>query len=107
MSNSDELQNRPKPFSKERTQFLIGRIVFFYSIFYVLIRIFSGFQHDAVLPYVLISVPFVILAIIGIKFEKQKHYPWIYGIVGVLIMSLIRFYEEDIAQYMLTYLIKK
>lgn len=96
MNNSEDLQNRPKPFSKERTRFLIGRIVFFYSIFYVVIRVFSGFQHDRIIPYLILSIPFLGLAGFGLRFEKQKYYPWIYGITGIIIMSLIRFYEEDL-----------
>lgn len=93
--------NQPKPFSKKRTKIIVGRIIYFYSIFYVLIRIFSGFQNDTFLPHFLIAIPFIALASIGFTFEKNKNYSWIYVIIGVVLISVIRFYEQELFTYFL------
>lgn len=92
---------RPKPFSKERTKLIVGRIIYFYSIFYVLIRLFSGFQDEVFLPHLLIAIPFMILVGIGFVFEKKKDYSWIYVIIGIVLISLLRFYEQEIYLYLL------
>ena len=94
-------KNQPKPFSKERTKLIVGRIIYFYSIFYVLIRLFSGFQNDAFPPHFFISLPFIVLAAVGFKFEKNKNYPWIYVGIGLVLISAIRFYEQELFLYFL------
>ena len=100
MPDNPEFQNRPKPFSKERTKQTIGMIVYFYCVFFVIMKIIAIFQGAVLKPNAIIALPFIGLGIWGFLQRKQQTFSWIYIILGVLIISVLRYYELDLIQYL-------
>lgn len=92
-----------KPFSPERTKVVVCKIIFFYSIFYMVMKVIAiVFEGAWVKANLLLSIPCLFLAIGGAYLERTKKYTWLYVIVGVLTISLIRFYEKDLMIWLQT-----
>lgn len=97
-----ELENRPKPFSKDRFKNTVNKLIFFYSVFFVVMKIiavFNGYPYQA---SILLSIPFLILSFWGLRNVKKESYSWLYVIVGVVVVSLVRFYEIQLFNYIVT-----
>lgn len=75
---------------------LVSKIILFYSIFYVVMKLIAIlFQGAWPIPNLILAIPFVIFAAVGWRMLKQNSYSWIYVITGVIIISVIRYYEMD------------
>ena len=75
---------------------LISKIILFYSFFYVIMKLIAIlFQGAWALPNLIIALPFVVFAAIGWVMLKREQYSWIYVIAGVVIISVVRYYEMD------------
>lgn len=100
---SDEqnaLENRPKPFSAERTKAIVCKVIYFYSLFFVIMKFMAVMQGAMAVANMIVAVPFMVFAWLGFRMEKRKTYSWIYVVVGVLVISLIRYYELDLLRYL-------
>ncbi len=93
-------QNRPKPFSKERTRQTVGMIVYFYCVFFVIMKIIAVFQGQPVGTHFLIALPFIGLAIWGFKQQRTRSFSWLYSIIGVVLISVLRYYEMDLIGFL-------
>ncbi|GAA0872064.1 hypothetical protein GCM10009117_12110 [Gangjinia marincola] len=58
-------------------------------------KIIAIAQGAWLLPNLIIAAPFLILAALGWRLNKQKNYSWLYVIAGVVVISLIRYYETE------------
>lgn len=96
-----ELENRPKPFSKDRFKVTACKLIFFYSVFYVVMKITAVFNDYPVKASLIISAPFLLLSLWGGLVVKKHTYNWLYVIVGVIVISLIRYYELKIFNYII------
>jgi len=75
---------------------LLSKVILFYSVFYIVMKVFAVlFENVWVFPNLILTVPFLIFAIIGGMMLKRNHYSWIYAIAGILVISLIRYYEAE------------
>lgn len=75
---------------------LLSKIILFYSVFYIVMKVFAVlFENVWVLPNLILALPFLIFAIIGGMMLKRNDYSWIYVIAGILVISLIRYYEAE------------
>ena len=73
---------------------LLCKIIFFYSVFYVVMKIIAIlFEHIWPLPNLILAFPFVLFAVVGGYMLKQKKFYWLYVIAGILVISAIRYYE--------------
>ena len=73
---------------------LISKIILFYSIFYGAMKIIAVLFRDAwALPNLIMAIPFVIFAVIGGIMLKRDSYSWVYVAAGVIIISIVRYYE--------------
>lgn len=95
-------ENRPKPFSKERTKATICKILFFYSVFFIVMKIMAVFNGYPLKASLVLSLPFLVLALWGLFQVKKNSYSWLYLILGILIVSAIRYYEIMIYDYLIT-----
>ena len=68
-------ENRPKPFSKERTKATLCKIIFFYSIFYVVMKVIAAFKGLWVIPNLVLTLPYLIFAAIGFWMTKTRFDP--------------------------------
>lgn len=92
-------EDRAKPFSKERIKSTVCRVIYFYSLFFVIMKIIAIFQGADPLPHTLIALPFMIFTYIGYRMSRQKNFSWAYIIVGIVVISAIRYYELDLLRY--------
>lgn len=75
---------------------LISKIILFYSVFYVVMKLIAIlFQGAWPIPNLILALPYVAFALIGWRMLKTNTYSWIYVIAGVIIISVIRYYEMD------------
>ena len=75
---------------------LLSKIILFYSVFYIVMKVFAVlFENVWVLPNLILAIPFLVSAILGGIMIKQNSYSWIYVIIGILVISLIRYYEAE------------
>lgn len=73
---------------------LISKIILFYSVFYGAMKIIAVLFNDAwPLPNLIMAIPFVIFAIVGGLMLKRDSYSWIYVAAGVIVISIVRYYE--------------
>lgn len=100
MNTNQDYQDRPKPFSKERTRQTLCMIVYFYSVFFVVMKIISVFQGNRFLPHALIALPFVATAFWGYRMQRSKSFSWIYVILGIILISVVRYYEPEWLLYL-------
>ena len=73
---------------------LLCKIIFFYSVFYVVMKIIAVvFEHIWAIPNLILAVPFAVFVAFGGYMLKQKKFYWVYVIAGVVVISAIRYYE--------------
>lgn len=74
---------------------IISKIIFFYSLFYMVMKLIAIlFQNAWAVPNLILAFPFFIFAVIGGIMIKKDSYSWVYVVTGVLIISIIRYYES-------------
>ncbi|WP_339653370.1 hypothetical protein [uncultured Salegentibacter sp.] len=83
---------------------LISKIILFYSIFYGAMKIIAVLFQDAwPLPNLIMAIPFVVFAVIGGIMLKRDTYSWVYVAAGVIVISLVRYYEMQWLQQLHQY----
>jgi len=91
---------RPKPFSKERIKATVSMIIYFYSVFFIIMKIIAIFQGANWKVHGLIAVPFLFFAYFGNKMQRSQKFSWLYVGAGVIVISALRYYELDLAAYL-------
>ncbi|MDX1543387.1 MAG: hypothetical protein R3214_05505 [Christiangramia sp.] len=81
--------------TSQRYLVLISKIIFFYSIFYVVMKVLAIFQGAWLIPNLILGIPYVIFAVVGGIMVKRDSYHWAYVIAGAIVISVIRYYEQD------------
>jgi len=75
---------------------IISKIIVFYSVFFVVMKLIAILFDDVwVLPNLILALPFLLFAIIGGLLMKKEKFSWIFVILGVVIISAIRYYEAQ------------
>lgn len=75
---------------------IISKIILFYSVFFVVMKVIAIlFENAWPLPNLILAIPFLIFAIIGGLMMKRETYSWIYVIIGVIVISALRYYEAS------------
>ena len=73
---------------------LISKIILFYSVFYGAMKIIAVLFNDAwPFPNLIMAIPFLIFAVVGGLMLKRDSYSWIYVAAGVIVISIVRYYE--------------
>ncbi|SKB68158.1 hypothetical protein SAMN05660776_2531 [Salegentibacter holothuriorum] len=73
---------------------LISKIILFYSVFYGAMKIIAVLFNDAwPLSNLIMAIPFVIFAAVGGLMLKHDTYSWVYVAAGVIVISIVRYYE--------------
>jgi len=79
----------------DRYLVLISKIIFFYSVFFVVMKVIAVFQGAGVIPNLILAVPYLIFGVVGGYMVKFHKYHWAYVIAGVLLISALRYYEVE------------
>ena len=53
------------------------------------------FQGAWLIPNLILGIPYVIFAVVGGIMVKRDSYHWAYVIAGAIVISVIRYYEQD------------
>ena len=77
----------------QRNLIIITKIILFYSIFFVGLKLFVIFSGGWPIPNLLLMLPFALLAIISGVMVKKESYSWFFVAIGALIIILMRIYE--------------
>ncbi len=81
-----------------RNLVILTKIILFYSIFYVFMKaIVVIFGNAWPVPNTLLSLPYVILALISWWQVKQEKFSWLFVFIGAAIIILTRVYEREFA----------
>lgn len=80
---------------KERYLVLISKIIFFYSLFYVVMKLVAAFRGFMVSANLILALPYIVFAILGGWMLKNNRYYWAYVIAGVIVISAVRYFEQD------------
>lgn len=78
-----------------RTLVIVSRIIWYYSIFYVVLKVITFFSETVRIPHLILALPFAVMALLGWRMEKRNSYSWIYAITGILFISVVRYYESE------------
>lgn len=89
-------QERPKPFSSAKNKLIITKIIVIYSGFFLLLKLSVIFQGGWVAANLLIALPIVLLGLLGYYFLKTNSTNWVYALGSIVIISAMRFYEQDL-----------
>ncbi|SDS18699.1 hypothetical protein [Christiangramia echinicola] len=81
--------------NSQRYLVLISKIIFFYSIFYVIMKILAILQGAWMIPNLILSIPYLVFAIVGGIMVKRNSYHWAYVIAGAILISVVRYYEKE------------
>ncbi len=81
--------------NSQRYLVLISKIIFFYSIFYVIMKLIAMFQGAWVIPNLILSLPYLVFAVVGGFMVKRNSYHWAYVIAGAILISIVRYYEQE------------
>ncbi|APG59950.1 hypothetical protein [Christiangramia salexigens] len=81
--------------ASQRYLVLISKIIFFYSVFYVIMKILAILQGSWLVPNLILSLPYLVLGIVGGIIVKKNTYNWLYVIAGALLISVVRYYEQE------------
>lgn len=75
---------------------LISKIILFYSVFYVIMKLIAViFQGAWPIPNLLFTLPYIVFAVVGWRMMKSENFSWIYNILGVIVISVIRYFEIE------------
>lgn len=75
---------------------LISKIILFYSVFYVIMKLIAViFQNAWPIPNLILAIPYVIFAAVGWVMVRKNTFSWIYVIAGILVISVIRYFEME------------
>lgn len=78
-----------------RNLVIITKIILFYSIFFVGMKLFIILQGAWLIPNIILSLPFLVLAMISGYIVKVESYSWLFVFVGTAIIILMRIYETE------------
>ncbi|WP_424494560.1 hypothetical protein [Salinimicrobium sp. GXAS 041] len=84
----------------ERNLIILTKIVLFYSIFFIGLKIFVIFGDGWLVPNLLLALPFLILAILGGISVKKGSFSWFFVAVGAAIIILMRIYETRLLYWL-------
>ncbi|MEG9328133.1 hypothetical protein V6B16_09345 [Salinimicrobium catena] len=77
-----------------RNLVILTKIVLFYSLFYVLLKaIVLVFGNAWLVPNLLLTLPYLLLAALGWWQMKKENYSWWYVAAGAAVIILTRIYE--------------
>lgn len=84
-----------------RNLVILTKIILFYSIFYVFMKLVVVLFGDAwPVPNLLLSLPYVILALVSWWQVKQEKFSWLFVVIGAAVIILTRIYEREFSVWM-------
>lgn len=82
-----------------RNLVIITKIILFYSLFYMGMKLFIIFSGAWLIPNLLLMIPYLILAAVGWLLFKREAYSWWYVGIGSAVIILTRIYETQFSNW--------
>ncbi|MDT0643521.1 hypothetical protein RM553_11820 [Zunongwangia sp. F363] len=79
-----------------RNLIIISKVIFFYSIFYIIMKLIAIFQGAWADANLILCLPFAALATWGGFCLKRNKFTWVYAIAGAILIGSIRYFEKDL-----------
>ena len=79
----------------QRNLIILTKIILFYSIFFVGLKIFVISGGGWLVPNLLLALPFLLLAVVSGIMVKKENYSWFFVAVGAAVIILMRIYETQ------------
>jgi hypothetical protein len=76
---------------------ILTKIILIYSLFYTALKIIVVFRGAWLEANLILAIPFVLLAAWGIFILKSERSSWLYAVIGILIIVLLRIFEKELA----------
>ncbi|WP_373058958.1 hypothetical protein [Zunongwangia sp. H14] len=76
------------------------KVIFFYSIFYIIMKLLAMMQGAWLDANLILCLPYVGFIIWGGFLLKRKKYSWIYIITGAIVVGAIRYFEKDLMLFL-------
>lgn len=79
----------------ERYLVTISKIIFFYSIFYIVMKVLAILQGAWLYANLILCIPYLVFTAVGLYIIKKGKFHWAYVIAGIIVISVIRYFEEE------------
>lgn len=79
---------------------IITKIVAYYSLFYAGVKIYGIINGMWLWPNLLIILGLLVLGLPGLWLIKTGRYYWWYALLGVVLISLLRYYEVELVRWL-------
>lgn len=83
-----------------RNLVILTKIILFYSLFYILLKLVIIFKGGWLLPNLALVMPFVILFLFSLWQVRSKKFSWFFVIFGAVVIILIRIYEAQLVYWL-------
>ena len=80
---------------------ILTKIIFFYSLFFIVVKLIAMFRMDLTVPFLVLMVRFLILAGLSGTYIRHGSYSMVFVILGAVTILLIRIFEGDLVRWML------
>jgi hypothetical protein len=84
----------------ERNLIIITKIITYYCLFYIAVKIYGIYTGMWFLPNLVIMGILSVFAILGGFIIRKKKYNWAFTISGTLVIVLLRIYETRLVNYL-------
>ena len=74
---------------------LVSKIIFFYSIFYVVMKVIAAAGGNWPEANLILAIPYLIFAGVGGYIVKNGKYHWAYVVAGIIIITAVRYFEQE------------
>jgi cellulose synthase/poly-beta-1,6-N-acetylglucosamine synthase-like glycosyltransferase len=81
----------------QRNLVILTRIILFYSLFYIFLKLFIIFRGGWLWPNIILTIPFILLFFLALWLVRSKNFSWLFVVLGAAVIILIRIYESQLA----------
>lgn len=78
---------------------VITKIILFYSIFFVGIKLFVILQGAWLIPNLVLCVPFIVFTIVAGIMVKNAQYSWPFTVFAIFVTIAVRIYETQLTMW--------
>ena len=84
----------------QRNLVILTKIILFYSLFYIFMKLVVIFQGAWLVPNLVLTIPYVILGAVAGLQVKRENYSWWFVAIGAVVIILTRIYETQLTFWM-------
>ena len=94
------MTDKPAPFTNPRNKTTIYKITIIYAVFYILMKAYAIFNGAWFLPNLAVSIPILLIGFLAWWQLKQNRTNWWFIAISIVVVSAVRYYEQDWVYYL-------